>query len=97
MKFHSLQCPKPSIGCDRSLRALEDELRPSANYMLAHGCERQCLFINEGMRRTAVSWLVEVSCESGLHQETLYLAISLLDRFLSATSVSPSELVNLPN
>ena len=39
------------------------------------------------MRRTAASWLVEVAAEFGLHQETLFLATALLDRFLSAAKV----------
>lgn len=59
--------------------------------MLAHSSESQPLYIDEDMRQRTVSWLVEVSCESGLHQETLFLAISLLDRFLSATSVSTQD------
>lgn len=75
-----------------NLRELEAELRPSADYMAGHGFEYQpALFIDEGMRRIAVSWLVEVSCESCLHQETLFLATSLLDRFLSITTVSISS------
>ena len=83
-----------ALNADRSLRALEEELRPSADYMLAHGSESQYNYIDADMRQRTVSWLVEVSCESRLHQETLFLAINLLDRFLSATSVSPQHTVN---
>lgn len=39
------------------------------------------------MRKTALSWLVEVACEYHFHQDTLFLAASLLDRFLSCTKV----------
>ena len=41
------------------------------------------------MRAIAISWLVEVACEYGFHQETLHTAASLLDRFLSASKVPP--------
>lgn len=40
------------------------------------------------MRTTAVSWLVEVGMDFGLHQESLFLAVALLDRYLTATEVS---------
>ena len=80
-----------------NLRELEAELRPSASYMAGHGSAHQpALFIDEGMRRIAVSWLVEVSCESSLHQETLVLATSLLDRFLSITTVSGLSVAPTP-
>lgn len=44
--------------------------------------------IHPHMRKTIVSWLVEVSTEFKFHTDTLYLTISLLDRFLSVTKVS---------
>ncbi|EFN51503.1 hypothetical protein CHLNCDRAFT_18031, partial [Chlorella variabilis] len=47
------------------------------------------------MRRTAASWLVEVTCEFRLHNETLWLAISLLDRFLSASKGVPRTQLQL--
>ncbi len=39
------------------------------------------------MRAIAVSWLVEVVGEFRLQQETLFLAVSYLDRFLSSSQV----------
>ncbi len=50
-------------------------------------------YIDHLMRAIAVSWLVEVACEYGFHQETLHTAASLLDRFLSASKVQslPSQ------
>jgi hypothetical protein len=38
-----------------------------------------------------VSWMVEVAEEFRLQQETLHLAIGLLDRFLSSEEVSSSS------
>lgn len=64
---------------------IEAELRPDACYLDLHGPDASAdLFLDAGMRRTAASWLVEVSFEFGLHQETLFLANALLDRFLSS-------------
>ena len=63
-------------------------MRPAADYLVRHSCEHQPdLFIDASMRGIAVSWLVEVCVDTGLHQETLFLATSLLDRFLSVTTV----------
>ncbi len=68
----------------RNLYATEEQLRPDPAYLEKHGAAVQpALFIDASMRAIAVSWLVEVACEYGLHQETLFLAIALLDRFLT--------------
>ena len=40
--------------------------------------------LDPSMRSLTVSWMVEVAAEYGLHTETLAVAVSLLDRFLSA-------------
>lgn len=81
-----LACPPPlcSVLCDS-----EAELQPSAGFMEQHGTAISPeLYLDASMRRTAASWLVEVATEFGLHQETLFLATALLDRFLSATKAS---------
>ena len=44
------------------------------------------------MRSILVDWLVEVAEEYKLHTETLYLAVSYIDRFLSYMSVQRSKL-----
>ena len=41
------------------------------------------------MRAIVISWLIEVASEFALHQETLFLATALLDRFLSVSKVRP--------
>ena len=48
--------------------------------------------ITYSMRWILVDWLVEVSEEYNLHTETLYLAISYIDRFLSQMSVKRDKL-----
>ena len=48
--------------------------------------------ITAGMRCILIDWLVEVGEEYRLHNETLYLAVSYIDRFLSQMSVLRSKL-----
>ena len=67
----------------------EAEVRPGANSLANHGVEfgGPTGYIDGKMRGIAVSWLVEVTSEFDMHQETLFLAVNLLDRFLSLTKV----------
>ena len=54
--------------------------------------------INERMRAILVDWLVQVHLRFRLLQETLFTTISILDRFLSVSSVhefSQSEVFEL--
>lgn len=44
------------------------------------------------MRTILVDWLVEVAQEYKLQSETLFLAVSFIDRFLSVMSVVKSKL-----
>ena len=48
--------------------------------------------INENMRVILVDWLVEVSEEYKLQAQTLQLAVSYIDRFLSEMSVQRGKL-----
>lgn len=52
-------------------------------------------FIDEAMRSTVVSWLAEVGLEYDLSQDTLHLAVSILDRFLSVTTRIPRQKLQL--
>lgn len=77
---------------------MEGQLLPSASYLERHGpcaCGPD-LFLDSSMRRTAAGWLVEVAAEFGLHQETLFLAAALLDRFLSTAKVRYGRRWHLP-
>lgn len=56
------------------LRDQELKFRPKANYM-----EKQP-DITSSMRTILVDWLVEVADEYKLHAETLFLAVSYVDR-----------------
>ncbi|KAJ8570527.1 hypothetical protein K7X08_037499 [Anisodus acutangulus] len=48
--------------------------------------------INERMRAILIDWLIEVHQKFELNQETLYLTINILDRYLAVTATSRREL-----
>lgn len=68
------------------LREAELKNRPKPGYM------KKQPDITASMRSILVDWLVEVSEEYRLHNETLYLAVSYIDRFLSQMSVLRAKL-----
>ncbi|XP_062203294.1 cyclin-A3-2-like isoform X2 [Phragmites australis] len=71
------------------LRSLEVEprRRPRADYIEAVQAD-----VTANMRTILVDWLVEVAEEYKLVADTLYLAISYIDRFLSANALSRDKL-----
>ncbi|KAK9698233.1 hypothetical protein RND81_08G090200 [Saponaria officinalis] len=64
----------------------EAQSKPLENYMNIH------TYITPQMRSILINWLVEVHLKFDLMAETLYLAVALLDRYLSLVSISKSEL-----
>ncbi|KAB7496256.1 G2/mitotic-specific cyclin-A [Armadillidium nasatum] len=68
------------------LRNAEVCHKPRVNYM------QKQTDITASMRWILVDWLVEVAEEYSLHTETLYLAVSYIDRFLSQMSVKRDKL-----
>ncbi|KAF2355700.1 Cyclin N-terminal [Trinorchestia longiramus] len=68
------------------LREAEKVHRPRLNYM-----DKQT-DISVSMRWILVDWMVEVAEEYNLSTETLYLAVSYIDRFLSHMSVKRDKL-----
>ncbi|XP_052860092.1 G2/mitotic-specific cyclin-A [Anopheles cruzii] len=68
------------------LKDAERRNRPKPNYMLKQ------TDITHSMRTILVDWLVEVCEEYKLHRETLALAVSYIDRFLSFMSVVRAKL-----
>lgn len=74
----------------------ESELQPAAGFLDQHGPAVSAEhFLDASMRRTVTSWLVEVAAEFGLHQETLFLGVALLDRFLSSSKGVPRTQLQL--
>ncbi|CAI8599297.1 unnamed protein product [Vicia faba] len=69
------------------LRTIEVKRRPAVDYL---DNVQKCITTN--MRGTLVDWLVEVADEYKLLPETLHLAVSYIDRFLSIQSINRSKL-----
>ncbi|OEL33714.1 Cyclin-A3-2 [Dichanthelium oligosanthes] len=80
----------PYLGdIDRYLRSLEVEplRRPGPDYF-----QKIQKNISAKMRAVLVDWLVEVADEFKLQAETLYLAVSYVDRFLTMNVVARDKL-----
>ncbi|KAK9809838.1 hypothetical protein WJX72_000129 [[Myrmecia] bisecta] len=93
--------PLPALDFDllemiRCLYQTERQLLADPDYMLNHGqLYSPKHFLDPSMRMIAVSWLVEVACEYRLHQETLFLATALIDRFLTHSKAVPRSNLQL--
>jgi len=73
-------------------REREAEFMPNPNYLTKMQAELTGELRAGEMRSLVVDWLVEVHSKMKMQQETLYLAINMLDRYLSTTSVQPKTL-----
>jgi len=61
--------------------------RPSPDYF-----QKVQKYISPKMRAVLVDWLVEVAEEFKVHAETLHLAVSYVDRFLTMNVVTRDKL-----
>ncbi|CAK9168457.1 unnamed protein product [Ilex paraguariensis] len=82
-----LMCSLYAPDIYTNLRVTELGRRPSANYM-----EMLQRDISQSMRGILIDWLVEVSEEYKLVPDTLYLAVNLIDRFLSENYIEKQKL-----
>ncbi|XP_075904263.1 cyclin-A2 [Nelusetta ayraudi] len=80
------EVPEYATEIHEYLRELEVKTRPKATYM------KKQPDITHSMRAILVDWLVEVGEEYKLQNETLYLAVNYIDRFLSSMSVLRGKL-----
>lgn len=48
--------------------------------------------VNSPMRTILIDWLIEVADEYKLHDETLFLAVQYIDRFLSTVNITRAKL-----
>ena len=48
--------------------------------------------INEQMRSILIDWIIDVHCKFGFTDETLFMTISIIDRFLTSKKISRSKL-----
>ncbi|KAF8348829.1 cyclin [Amanita rubescens] len=65
---------------------LEENAMPNPNYMAGQ------TEINWGMRQTLVDWLLQVHLRYHMLPETLWIAVNIVDRFLTKRVVSVSKL-----
>ena len=72
-----------------NLYAAEARTRPSPTYLEQQQSRyyQPTLSLNSDIRREAVAWLVDVASDLRVGQEALFLAVALLDRYLTATQV----------
>jgi len=70
----------------KHLRKMEIKRQPNPQYMT-----RQT-DINAKMREILIDWLVEVHLKFKLKQETLFLTVNIIDRFLDCRAVARSKL-----
>ncbi|XP_052010368.1 cyclin-A2-like isoform X1 [Xyrauchen texanus] len=75
-----------SVEIHTHLREMELKSKPKGGYM------KKQPDITNSMRAILVDWLVEVGEEYKLQNETLYLAVNYIDRFLSSMSVLRGKL-----
>ncbi|XP_029021671.1 cyclin-A2 [Betta splendens] len=80
------EVPEYAAEIHTYLRQMELKNRPKAGYM------KKQPDITNSMRAILVDWLVEVGEEYKLQNETLYLAVNYIDRFLSSMSVLRGKL-----
>ncbi|KAH8650258.1 cyclin-like protein [Tricladium varicosporioides] len=71
------------------MRELQDEMLPDPNYM---AIKQRNTRLNWEMRSRLILWLVKVRSRFSLRQDTLFLAINYIDRFLSLEEVSSNRL-----
>jgi cyclin B len=68
------------------LHSIEEKFMPKPGYMLTQDS------INEKMRSILIDWLVEVHHKFKLVDETLFLTVNLIDRYLSKASIAKENL-----
>lgn len=85
-KLNSQMCSEYAQEILAYWRASEMKRAPNPNYMT-----RQT-DINPKMREILVDWMVEVQLKFKLKQETLFLSIHILDRFLERRAVTRNKL-----
>lgn len=79
-------CPCCCLTSSKTDITLQLKTKPKAGYM------KKQPDITISMRAILVDWLVEVGEEYKLQNETLYLAVNYIDRFLSSMSVLRGKL-----
>uniref|UniRef100_A0A7S0S2Q9 Cyclin N-terminal domain-containing protein n=1 Tax=Chlamydomonas leiostraca TaxID=1034604 RepID=A0A7S0S2Q9_9CHLO len=76
-----------NLACILHLKGQEHQRRPNPHYISSVQTD-----VNEKMRAILMDWLAEVAQEWSLCGDTLFLAVNLVDRFLSVRAVPRTDL-----
>jgi hypothetical protein len=79
--------------CVEYIDQIQDFIRDSETGLLAeYGYMKRQKDINEKMRAILVDWLIEVHYKFKLNAETLFITVSIIDRYLSVEQVKRQSL-----
>ncbi|KAI0303727.1 cyclin-like protein [Multifurca ochricompacta] len=81
-EYDATMCSEYADDIFQYMCDLEDAVMPTPNYMDAQN------EITWGMRQTLVDWLLQVHLRYHMLPETLWIAVNIVDRFLSHRTVS---------
>lgn len=81
-EYDATMCSEYADEIFQYMTDLEDAIMPTPNYMDAQN------EITWGMRQTLVDWLLQVHLRYHMLPETLWIAVNIVDRFLSHRTVS---------
>jgi len=80
------ECAEYAEEIEKWTRTIEPKYSVKANYMITQ------TDINEKMRAILVDWMVDVHMKFKLNEETLFLSVNILDRFLEKEVVMRQKL-----
>lgn len=81
-----LYCVEYQHSISNELRKGETKYLPNADYLASQSD------VSTAMRATLLDWLIEVHLKFKLRQETLYLTVLLIDRYLDQVEISRRKL-----
>ena len=85
-KINNIQIPKEYLNIIYYNLLLEEErgIKPMPDYTYMNRQKE----INENMRSILVDWIIDVHFKFGFTDETLFMTISIIDRFLSISQIT---------
>ena len=85
-KINNVQIPKEYLNTIyyNLLKEEENEIKPMPDYTYMSRQNE----INEKMRSILVDWIIEVHFKFGFTDETLFMTVSIIDRYLSVAQIS---------
>ena len=87
-KINNIQIPKDYINIIYYNLLLEEESSPILNLKKSGNHIKDQKEINSKMRSILIDWLIDVHYKFGFTDETLFLTISIIDRYLSLSQIS---------